>query len=323
VTDVSGSVLTVRLLGALSVRRDQCLVPGLDGRKVQELLGYLLLHRGKPQPREGLAALLWGEADDSRARKYLRQALWQLHTAVDAARPPHAALLRIGMESVTLDGAAGLWLDVDQLERACALVQDRPGASLDSCAARPLHAAVELYQGDLLEGWYCDWCLEERERLQTLFLGALYKLMAYCEAHGEYEAGLAYGARILRCDHARERAHRGLMRLHYLAGDRTAALRQYERCVAILREELDVAPTRRTLELYEQIRSDRLEAALGRSGSEPEPPPATANAERATSGLDTAPSLHRLLSAVDDLEVRVQLVQQNVASIRQIVSRQV
>ena len=40
---------------------------------------------------------------------------------------------------------------------------------------------------------------------------------------------LAYGARILHCDRARERTHRRLMRLHFLAGDRTAALRQYPR----------------------------------------------------------------------------------------------
>jgi len=28
---------------------------------------------------------------------------------------------------------------------------------------------VDLYQGDLLEGWYQDWLLCERERLQNMF----------------------------------------------------------------------------------------------------------------------------------------------------------
>jgi DNA-binding SARP family transcriptional activator len=85
------------------------------------------------------------------------------------------------------------------------------------------------------------------------------KLMDYCEARQEYETGLAYGARILRYDRARERTHRRLMRSHYLAGNRTDALRQYRRCVAALDEELGVPPSKQTVELYERIRADRLE----------------------------------------------------------------
>jgi DNA-binding SARP family transcriptional activator len=67
---------------------------------------------------------------------------------------------------------------------------------------------------------------------------------------------LAYGAEILRRDRAYERTHRQMMRLHFMAGDRTQAIHQYERCKNALREELDVAPSQRTQELYEQIRAD-------------------------------------------------------------------
>jgi hypothetical protein len=69
-----------------------------------------------------------------------------------------------------------------------------------------------------------------------------------------------HGAAILRVDRAHEQAHRRMMRLHALRGDRTAALRQYEQCVAALAEELGVQPTRRTLTLYDRIRADRLMA---------------------------------------------------------------
>jgi DNA-binding SARP family transcriptional activator len=80
--------------------------------------------------------------------------------------------------------------------------------------------------------------------------------MAYCEAHQQYEAGTEYGAKILRYDRARECTHWRLMRLHYLAGDRAGALRQYERCVAALDQELGVKPSQRTAALCEQIRAD-------------------------------------------------------------------
>jgi hypothetical protein len=46
------------------------------------------------------------------------------------------------------------------------------------------------------------------------------------------------------------------MRLHYIAGDRTGALRQFERCRDALREELGIAPGERIRLLCEQIRAD-------------------------------------------------------------------
>ena len=52
------------------------------------------------------------------------------------------------------------------------------------------------------------------------------------------------------------------MRLHYLAGDRTAALRQYERCLIALREELQVPPAQATEDLCKQIRADHLDELL-------------------------------------------------------------
>jgi hypothetical protein len=49
-----------------------------------------------------------------------------------------------------------------------------------------------------------DWCLGEGERLQSAYLIILDKLMGYCESHQEYEAGMAYGQRIMRYERARE-----------------------------------------------------------------------------------------------------------------------
>jgi DNA-binding SARP family transcriptional activator len=115
---------------------------------------------------------------------------------------------------------------------------------------------VALYKGELLEGWYQDWCLFERERFQNMYLTMLDKLLAYATANGDYEAGEVYGTTILSYDRASELTYRRLMKLRYDAGDRTGALRQYQRCVRALREELGVKPERRTRDLYEQIKSD-------------------------------------------------------------------
>ena len=209
-----------------------------------------------------LAGVLWGDNPTPQSKKYLRQALWQLNSGLESQLGAISRrILEVEPEWINLNSNAHVWLDVAEFERAYAGVQGATGQDLDSQTAHTLQAAVRLYAGELLEGYYQDWCVYERERLQNMHLAILDKLMSYCEAHRLYEDGLSYGASVLRCDRARERTHRRIMRLHYLAGDRTAALRQYATCVAALQDELHIAPSETTLALYEQIRGDRVAPA--------------------------------------------------------------
>ena len=252
------NVLRISLLGKFNVCYGEQPLAGLDARRVKELFCYLLLHRNRSHPREFLASLLWYDCSTSQSKKYLRQALWHLQAALGANLEPRVLLAE--PEWVQLNVATNLWLDVAVFEQAFALVEEVSGQELDPQTAQTVRAAVQLYQGDLLEGWYQDWCLYERERLQSMYLTMLDKLVAYCETHHIYETGLAYGTRLLSYERAHERTHRRLMRLYYLAGDRTAALRQYDQCLAALEAELEVKPSKRTVALYEQIRADQFES---------------------------------------------------------------
>lgn len=252
------STLRVSLFGKFSISLGDYALEDLHSTKAQELFSFLLLHRGRPHPRETLAGMLWGDCPTMQSRKYLRQALWQIQLALNSSLVPAARrVLLADPDWVRLNEQADLWLDVGVFERACALVRAEP---LDASMVRALEAAVELYQGDLLEGWYQDWCLHERERFQRMFLAMLDKLMGLCEARHAFKDGMDYGARILSYDSAHELTHQRLMRLQYLAGDRAGALRQYERCAAALKEELGAKPSEQTKALYRQIRADRLEA---------------------------------------------------------------
>jgi DNA-binding SARP family transcriptional activator len=251
--------LNIRLFGRLSVQAGEQAVENLELRKVQELFCYLLLKRERPHPRETLADLLWSDGSSSQVKKGLRQVLWQLQTALgNYVGKEDAPVLLVESDWIQLNPQSDLWLDVAEFERAYSQVQGIPGHQLNAAQVELLQMAVQLYQGELLEGWYQDWCLDERVRFHDLYLAMLDKLMDYCEAQQDYETGLIYELRILCHDRARERTHRRVMRLHYLAGDRAAALRQYERCVAALDRELSVPPSRRTAALYEQIKADQL-----------------------------------------------------------------
>lgn len=254
-------MLDVRLFGVFRAQgRDARPLP-FESHRARELLCFLLLHRDRPQAREVLASQLWGGQTTTQSLKQLRQALWHLHLALADG----AELLRVEADWVELRILPGLTCDALTLEEAVLTGQGRAGQDLTPGEARTLGEAVRLYRGDLLEGWMQDWCLLQRERLHNLYLAALEKLADHAEACRDWEGGLAHAARLLEFDRASESTHCQVMRLHYLSGHRTAALRQFTLCERALREELGVKPSRATLALYECIREDRpleLEVAL-------------------------------------------------------------
>jgi DNA-binding SARP family transcriptional activator len=236
----------------------------IRARKVQELLIYLLIFRSHPQPRESLSEILWADQPAIISKKNLRQTLWHLQSAFKEFKSSSGLELLIEDGWIHIRLPTDFWLDTAEFECVFDRVSHRPAPELSREDFAAMQYAVSLYTGDLLEGWYQDWCVFERERFQMMNLMLLDKLVQYCEMHGEYDAGLFYGWQILRHDHAYERAHRQVMRLYTMSGDRTQALYQYQRCVNALRDELGVEPSARTRQLYEQIQADTLRLPIFR-----------------------------------------------------------
>ena len=228
----------------------------IRARKVQELFVYLIMFRNHPQPRESLSEVLWADQSVPKSRKNLRQTLWHLQSVLKKTQNSSGLEIFVDDGWVHIDFPTDFWLDIAEFEQIFDLVNQKRVRDLSVEDFKAMQYAVDLYKGDLLEGWYQDWCIFERERFQMMYLMLLDKLVQYCEVHNEYDAGLSYGWQILRQDHAYERAHRQMMRLYSMSGNRTQALHQYQRCVDALRNELGVEPSAGTKQLYEQIQSD-------------------------------------------------------------------
>jgi DNA-binding SARP family transcriptional activator len=137
--------LELKALGPLEVALDgQPLT--LANRKAQALLAYLAV-TALPQTRDNLAALLWPEAPQARARASLRQTLWGLR------RAGFDEWLEIEQERVML--RPGYELDVatfgQHLARAIGHPHD-PAQPCSECVAW-LSQAVGLYRGEFLAGF--------------------------------------------------------------------------------------------------------------------------------------------------------------------------
>ncbi len=226
-------------------------------QKAEQLLCYLLWNRARKHHREQLIEALWPDSITELGKPYFRKALWQLQGSLKKLGiEPTNELLKINNEWIQVDTQANLWVDIHVFEQTYNQAKDLPGFQLSSEQYQELCVATDLYRGEFLENSYQDWCIIERERYKEIFLLMLDKMMGYCERHLQFDTGIAYGQKILSFDRAHEQTHYRLMRLRYLAGNRTGALRQFEACKKALRQELNVEPAECTQNLMNQIISD-------------------------------------------------------------------
>jgi DNA-binding SARP family transcriptional activator len=264
----TASMLTVRLLGHFDLRSPEGIRCDLGSHKAEELFAFLVLRRGRPCGRDYVADLLW-EDGSAQSRKYLRQALWQVNRGLAAANLEN--LLSADHEWLQLSHG-GLNVDLLTVEEVNHQSLGQVGRDFLAETAAAVESAALLYQGDLMDGWPSTWLADERERCRAVFLALAEKLCDYYESRGQVEATLAWGERILAADPAHERTHQRSMRVLYFAGDRTGALRQFQRCTTALSRELDVAPSPRTVALMERIRADVQDPAEFDSRTSARPP---------------------------------------------------
>ena len=254
--------LSISLLGPFQVTLDGQPVTSFKSDKVRALLAYLTVEAGRPHRRESLAGLLWPEYPDKDARSNLRYALSDLRRAIDDRRATLHFLL-VTRDTIQFNPASDHRLDV------AAFAEGVVAGDTDR-----LQQAVALYRGSFLEGFsvrdsaaFEEWALFKREQFGRQMLNALYRLAAHHEERGEYEPAQAHAWRQVELEPWQEEAHRQLMRVLALGGQRSAALAQYETCRRLLAEELGVEPAPETKQLYEQIRDGALEHPPGVSAA--------------------------------------------------------
>jgi DNA-binding SARP family transcriptional activator/predicted ATPase len=227
----------------------------MDRRKATALLAYLAMTRERHR-RESLAAFFWPEYDRSRAYAYLRRTLWEINNALGEG------WLDVDREEVGLSLNADIWLDVAAFLDVLVSCAQHDHAAAETCSdcIAILAEAIDLYRGDFLAGFglrdspaFDEWQFFEAERLRQSFADVLRKLVEAYSACGEFGLAIEHARRWLSLDQFNEVAHRQLMQLYAWNGQRSAALRQYYKCVRILEEELGVAPEPETTRLTERI----------------------------------------------------------------------
>lgn len=238
-------MIDFRMLGALSLTTG-------DGREVRSLLTQprrlaLLAYLAAATPRglhrrDTLLALFWPDLDQEHARAALRQALHVLRGALGAD-----VVASRGDEEIGLDFER-IRSDVVEFERA--IESERLGT------------ALELYRGDLLEGFFISeapdferWLEEARARLREVAGRAARELLERAEAESDFAQAAAWARRAVRLSPLDDPLVRRLITLLDRLGDRASAVGAYEDFAQRLLRELEVEPAAETKALIAAVRA--------------------------------------------------------------------
>ena len=182
------------------------------------LLAWLALEG--PTPRSRLAALLWPQSTPESAGNALRQRLFQLRRQLGVELVSGSAILSL---------AAGVEHDL-----------------LDS-----RHVLAD--SGDDLGPELATWLEQQRENRAVRHRTGLEGRAEAAEHARDYAGALAHARDLLALAPLSEAAHRRLIRVLYLQGDRAAALLAFDRCEQVLKDEVGAAPSAETLALLATI----------------------------------------------------------------------
>ncbi len=229
------------MFGPARLERDDPSAPNLDSRKALAVLCYLVARRER-LARPHLVDLFWGDMPEERGRHNLRRVL----SNIGACLP---GWLDVDRYSVQYTPGADTWVDLIAVEELRAAAT--PGA---------LAAAVDMLRGEFLADLALDGCPEfetwlviEREHWRQRTAEMLTRLMEIYVETRDYSRARAFAERFVALDPWREEAHRELMRVLALTGERNAALAAYDACRRILADELGAEPTSETQALRDQI----------------------------------------------------------------------
>jgi DNA-binding SARP family transcriptional activator len=190
-------MLRITLLGQFRVEKDGQSVE-ISSRHAQSLLAFLGLSAGTRHQRAKLAGLFWPDSTESNALSNLRHTLWRLRKAIGSE------YLLADNQVIAFDPEADHWLDAAVLHQR--LTED---ATLDD-----LIASVSAYSGELLPGYYDDWIILERERLQGIYDRKMKRLLDLLVDERRWADVLLWAERWIAFGQVPEPAYRALMVAH-------------------------------------------------------------------------------------------------------------
>lgn len=226
-------------------------IPPCRSRRGQAILKCLLASQEHAASTEHLIECFWPRMDTVAGAHNLQMAVYKLRHALQGCGPAGSdETILFSDNRYQLNPALNIAQDADAFRASYQQGQEALAQGKQSSALEVLEQARSFYQGDYFADPYEEWASALRRSLQDMWLTLLTQLGSlYFQAEDWPKAASCYHD-MLAVDCAREDISRQLMRC-YAAEGRAADIKQtYRLCHECLWEDLRLAPTPETRELY-------------------------------------------------------------------------
>jgi DNA-binding SARP family transcriptional activator len=263
------SAVRICLAGSISISNGGAHTEerGLGGARGRLLFAVLVLTRRHPLRIEQIADVLWPDDLPPSWKSAVRTVGARIRSFVaDAGLPTSMLTARSGSYQLHFPERATVDLEAAAADLAAANRAVTAGR-FGHAAARAA-AALSAFDLPFLPGLENDWIEARRVELRRAQIEALEVLANARVELGQNGGAVADAERLLAIDPFRETAYRSLMRAHDSAGNRAQAVRAYERCRALLAEELGIAPSPSTQDVYAALlQRDRIGSIISLAGA--------------------------------------------------------
>jgi DNA-binding SARP family transcriptional activator len=241
----------VTQFGRFQITRNGALLGPYNSKRAIWVLRYLLTTDRHIAHKGEIATRLWPNSPTDRAYHSLHVAVGALRTYLDQGME-HVILYANDRyminDEISVRDDSVLFQTLIENGDAFLLAEDPVKAEL------AFDTAISLYTGDYdVVGLDFEWAMEEQRRHSAAMLHALDRSGSIAFKGGRFEKAASRFRRLLHCDPYREDVLAHLMVAYSRLGRRGDAVREFARCVQLLKCELGVEPSAELMAVYRNL----------------------------------------------------------------------
>ena len=240
-------MISLKLFGDVKITANAVDITNQLPKKGIGLLIFMASQPDKPFYRERLAEMFWHDYTKESALNDMRFTLWQTRKILGDYLKEDL-FINEGKYTIKINSK---------------IIESDYNNFFESCNNQLHDDVVRYYSGDFLEDFYIvdapsfsDWVFNERENAQKKYFEAQFKRAEYLSSTNRVEEALKALTKLIEMDSLNETVYFYKMQYQYLSDNKVAAVNTYRNLKQLLRNELNISPSKEIEALYATIISD-------------------------------------------------------------------
>ncbi len=245
VVQFSTPKFVVKALGRCQIKLGEHVVTlsELKTQVVRDLFFFILQH-SEGVTKEEIGAAFWPESTLDALRLRFKNSIYRLRRALGSE------IISFDEDYYRFNRNIEYDYDVENMVQELAIAR---AAGTPEEKIQHYKLAVGYYKGQFLPKLDYEWVVVQREHLHRQFIMGITELIFQLNETRQFQLAIHYADRAIEEDPCYEEAYRSAMISFSALGDRAGVSRQFEKCRATLKRELEIEPALQTRNLFTNL----------------------------------------------------------------------